>query len=227
MDNNIAELSRRYREEMLRMYGSKQPAVQQTAAEVSESVPKDGEMMPEPAGLPAPAEPSVSALPEPIIEESFDDPELPEHFQTQLPEDWTAQEAYEKYNSAVGKLRVVAATARSAYPVAGARVMVYTHIGGRSYLNYVLTTDISGETPTVELPAPPAALSQNPENADPYSICDIDIFATGYFHSEAKNVHIFAGVTTRQVFQLIPLPLHFTAAEEAAFPASDTGEVER
>lgn len=234
MEENIAELSRKYREEMMRMYGAKQTSVPAAQAEpaVQTEAPSVMASVPEPEAVPASAEviPEENVQPQlleetipeqlPEEEEGFEDPILPEYIQPSpptMPEDWMAQEAYEKRNTAEGRLRVIASTARSAYPVAGARVMVYTRIGGKDYLNYVLTTDISGETPIVTLPAPPASLSQDPENEVPYAVCDIEIYATGFFHSEARNVHIFAGVTTRQEFQLIPLPLHFTDADQIAF----------
>lgn len=225
MEENIAELSRKYREEMLRLYGTRQTSAPVTGPETAEQAPVPEA---EPAALPqpepeAPTEETPPPEPESQPEElsgDYEEPVLPDYIQPEpppLPSDWTAQEEYEKYNTAEGRLRVIAATARSAYPVAGARVMVYTRIGGKDYLSYVLTTDISGETPTVTLPAPPASLSQEPENEAPYAVCDIDIFATGFFHSEARNVHIFAGVTTRQVFQLVPLPLHFSSADQMEF----------
>lgn len=233
MQENIAELSRKYREEMMRLYGAKQASavpIQQTPTVIPPPQPDvEEEVLPDPFPEAAAPEQTVSeqSAPEEITADApeeaeaenaapgaYEEPVLPDYIQpTPIPADWEAQEEYEKRNTAEGRLRVVAATARSAYPVAGARVMVYTRIGGKDFLNYVLTTDVSGETPTVTLPAPPASLSQEPENETPYAVCDIDIFATGFFHSEARNVHIFAGVTTRQVFQLIPLPLNVREAD--------------
>ena len=145
---------------------------------------------------------------EPMIE--YEEPVLPDYMQPVkpiLPNEWTAQEAYEQRNTAEGKLYIVAATADSAYPVPDARVTVYSQIGGKAILNYLLKTDESGLTPVVALPAPPANLSQEPENIKPYATYNIKIQANGYFREEAKDVPIFAGITSRQVFQMIPLPL--------------------
>lgn len=234
MQENIAELSRKYREEMMRLYGAKQasaaPAAQPQAIIPPPQLDIDEEEVLELASeVSAPEQNAPEEIPqerseepaaEETIPEKYEEPVLPDYIRSeppQIPADWTAQEEYEKRNTAEGRLRVVAATARSAYPVAGARVMVYTRIGGKDYLNYVLTTDLSGETPTVTLPAPPASLSQDPGNEAPYAVCDIDIFATGFFHSEARGVHIFAGITTRQVFQLIPLPLNVREADLLRF----------
>lgn len=143
-------------------------------------------------------------------EESYPEPTLPPYIAPPppVPEAWTAQEEYEARNTAEGSLYVVASAADAAFPVPGAKVTVYTRIGDTLQLQYLLTTDESGRTPTVTLPAPPALLSQDPDNAAPYALCDIRIFAGGYFREEARDVPIFAGVTSRQEFRLIPLPLY-------------------
>ena len=146
---------------------------------------------------------------------------LPSYIQPvgpQLPEEWAAQEAYENRNTAEGYLRVIAAAADSAYPVPDARVTVFTYIGKKLHLSYLLQTDENGETPTVPLPAPPADLSQEPENATPFASCDIRIAAKGFFKTQARDVHIFAGVTTRQEFQLVPLPITSEPGDEDIDP---------
>ncbi|MBR4319104.1 MAG: hypothetical protein IKP69_03525, partial [Oscillospiraceae bacterium] len=184
--------------------------------------------------LPPPAEdvPPEPELPEPVAEElpeeNYEEPVLPDYIQPvspSLPSEWQAQEDYEKRNTSEGSLYIVASAADSAYPVPDARVTVYTRIGDRLQLNYLLVTDKSGMTPVVNLPAPPAELSQDPDNALPYAVCDIKIYANGYFREEAKDVPIFAGVTSRQEFQMIPLPLAVEEdAETIVFP-SETGGV--
>ncbi|MDE5738160.1 MAG: hypothetical protein K2H93_07340, partial [Oscillospiraceae bacterium] len=153
-------------------------------------------------------EPKLELEPEPIIE--YEEPVLPDYIQPVkpvLPKEWTAQEAYEQRNTAEGKLYIVASTADSAYPVPDARVTIYSQIGDKTMLNYILKTDESGLTPIIALPAPPANLSQEPENIKPYATYNIKIYANGYFREEAKDVPVFAGITSRQVFQMIPLPL--------------------
>lgn len=214
---NLSELAQKYRDEMLRMYGARKPT--QSASE-PESMP-----------VFVPAEPQADVFPEDTNEtENTDEatevpeitedtglsddttdepPPLPEYIPTTpIPVQWAAQEAYENFNTAEGRLRVVAAVANSAYPVPGAQVTVCTHIGGRCYLNYILVTDENGETPIVSLAAPPASLSQLPETNIPYAVYDIHIFANGFFRSEALGVHIFDNITTRQEFQMIPLPIY-------------------
>lgn len=207
MPENLSELAKKYRDEMLALYGNR-PAGKPEPAPESEPIPEP-EPMPEPEPEP---------YPEPVLPE-YIRPEPP-----QLPAEWEAQNAYEKANTAEGRLRIVAAAADGAFPVPGARVLVYTRIGERRVLNYLLTTDENGETPTVTLPAPPADLSQEPENAAPYAVCEIEIAAKGFFPTDAVDVHIFAGVTTRQEFQLVPLPLNMTAEDAQDLNPEGRGE---
>lgn len=258
MQENFAELTKKYQEELLALYGRKQAQPQESPEAIPANAPEP-EVSPEPEVIPANApEPEVSPEPEVIpvnvpepetspepevipanapepevsseqepteqaADEGDSDPELPPYIQPvvmPIPEEWAAQEAYERRNTAEGYLRVITATAESAYPVPGAKVSIFTNIGNKSHLSYLLVTDESGETPTVALPAPEAALSQEPENAVPYATCDIRIAAKGYFKTKANNVRIFAGVTTRQVFQLVPLPLDPEPSEENIDPNS-------
>ena len=224
MQENLSELSKKYQEEMLRLYGKRQPEAVPASAE-PQSAPEPPQPVPEPEPpQPAPEpEQQLEDIPE-ITQEELDeefpediygDEKMPVYIRPvpELPEEWTAQEAYEKANTAQGYLRVVTAAADSAYPVPGARVSVFTRIGKKLHLSYLMVTDENGETPTVSLPAPPAGLSQEPENAVPYASCDIRIAAKGYFPTQAADVHIFAGVTTRQVFQLVPLPVQYEPSD--------------
>ncbi|MDE5768119.1 MAG: hypothetical protein K2H82_01915, partial [Oscillospiraceae bacterium] len=196
------------------------------------SIPQDDASIPVMAQpeIPAPIlevepEPVVEVLPESKPEPELEEPVLPDYIQStvpSLPEEWTAQEAYEKHNSAEGMLYVVASTADSAYPVPNARVIISSEIDGKSNLNYILRTDESGITPTVTLPAPPASLSQTPGNAKPYAVYDIRIQAAGYFREEAREVPVFAGITSRQVFPMIPLPIAVSEESETLqIPSQD------
>ena len=246
MPDSFSELSKKYREEMLRLYSTKRPPMPPPPPPVCPPCPPPPPPKPQPRDfLPVSAEPAESELPPPaedvppepelpepvaeeLPEENYEEPVLPDYIQPvspSLPSEWQAQEDYEKRNTSEGSLYIVASAADSAYPVPDARVTVYTRIGDRLQLNYLLVTDKSGMTPVVNLPAPPAELSQDPDNALPYAVCDIKIYANGYFREEAKDVPIFAGVTSRQEFQMIPLPLAVEEdAETIVFP-SETGGV--
>lgn len=245
MQKDFAELTRKYQEELLRLYEKKrtdtpalterrtedfpipdypaepEPLVTEPVTEEPEqtTVPGQSEMPPEDA---APMLPDARAELDDHVSSGDDgDPEVPQYIRPiamPIPEDWGAQEAYERRNIAEGYLRVVTATAESAYPVPNAKVSVFTNIGNKAHLSYLLVTNESGETPTVALPAPAASLSQESGNIKPYASCEIHVAAKGFFKTKASDVRIFAGVTTRQVFQLVPLPLNSTPAEQEIDP---------
>ena len=230
MQESMSELARKYREEMMQLYEKSH------AGETVSAVPAAAPAAVTPAAVPSLPETDPEEFEEANEEnaadspfsdasetdgDGFEEPELPSYIRPSpptMPEEWEAQQAYEARNTAEGKLRVVTATAQRAYPVPGARVAVFTHIGSKRHLSYLLTTNESGETPTVTLPAPPASLSQESKNVSPYALCDIEVYAVGFFRAKAVDVHIFAGIITRQVFELIPLPL---------FPGEDSGVAER
>ncbi len=217
MQEHLSELSRRYREEMLRMYNQK-PAAPETEAPPVPSAPEESVPAPdmqEAEPIPPDENPAftgedgdyqdrIEAAPEEVYEE----PELPDYIRNGTPPVIEPQAADELRDlTGEGRIRVAARTGDSAFPVENAVVTIAVRRNGTQYPAYYLVTDESGETPVVSLPAPPASLSQQPGNAQPFTVADIRIFANGYFRAEMKNVPVFAGVTSLQTFQLIPLPI--------------------
>ena len=219
MQEHTEELMQKYREEMLRLYRQRQPEPPPEPEILPEEPPRNEPPEYEPPETP-PQEPAEEEFPEPDADEDYGTEELPRYIRPvpELPEEWTAQTEYEKRNTAQGYLRVITAAADSAYPVPDAKVTVFTRIGRRLHLSYLMVTDENGESPTVMLPAPPAGLSQEPENERPYASCEIRIKAEGFFPAQANDVHIFAGVTTRQSFQLVPMPLYPQPQDEEIEP---------
>lgn len=232
MQDQLSELSRKYREEMLRMYGGRksfpsaaptpEPEVSTPPAETVENTPP----APEPMPLPMP-----QTLEEPPIEpennpdftgqdgdyqnrietpfpEEYEEPVLPDYIRNGTAPQMEQDAADEMADfTDEGQLRVATLTGDGAFPVPGAHVTINVRRRGQEHLAYLLMTDESGETPTVSMPAPPASLSQQPGNEQPFTVVDIRVFAKGYFRAQMLNVPIFAGVTSLQTFQLIPLPL--------------------
>lgn len=219
MQEQFAELSRKYREEMLRMYGKKPAAAEEPV--MPEEVPADTAEAPTPmpeetAVIPLPPEedPAFTGTPEDFqnridtpFPAEYEDPVIPGYIRNGTPPvmEEDAAEELEAYTEE-GYLRVAALTGDGAFPVPGAHVTITVRRNGTEHLAYLLITDESGETPTVSLPAPDAALSQSPENKDPFTTAEIRIFANGYFRAQLKNVPVFAGITSVQTVQLIPLP---------------------
>ena len=105
-------------------------------------------------------------------------------------------------NTSFGWLKVITRTADNAYPIEGVSVLVRQERNGENHLLFSLTTDQSGETPRVQLPAPPVGNQQNQR----FSTYQIQAFSPGYSRMESENVPIFPGITTLQPFAMIPLP---------------------
>ena len=106
-------------------------------------------------------------------------------------------------NQETGYLKVQTVEADGAFPVEGAVVIVTDSVGGNIAS---LRTDRSGLTETISLFAPPASLSQSPENSTlPYSTYTIQISKEGFYPIEDYKVPVFAGITSIQRANMIPL----------------------
>ena len=102
-----------------------------------------------------------------------------------------------------GFIRVHTVTAEGARPVAGAAVTVVRFVDGEPELTALQTTDDSGETETLTVPAPPPSSDQRHPASFLY---DISVQAEGYYREHSTDVPVFPGVTSVQTFVLIPLP---------------------
>jgi len=107
-------------------------------------------------------------------------------------------------NSFSGYLIVNVSTARGSIPLSGALVTVFSGADGE--VIYTLTSDSSGNTERVALPAPSRANSLSPGLAPPYATYNINVYKEGYFKNEYVSVAVFADTTTLQNAVLIPLP---------------------
>lgn len=127
-------------------------------------------------------------------------------------------------NNRRGTTRFRTYTARGAFPVAGARVVISHIIGGKKHIFYALTTDISGQTPVVTLPAPPKELSETPgSNVLPYSSYDAEITADGYNDVIISGMPVFEGVMSVQRVALVPSLLGMTEVIEESEPDLNGG----
>ena len=119
-----------------------------------------------------------------------------------------------------GWLQVRVTSARGAFPIEGAVVMVLTDpnagSGEQSSVIRTLRTDRSGLTETVPLPAPPRYLSQTPGAAKPYATYNISVSKDGYYDVEGLGIPVFDGVVSTQAINLLP--------EDRRAPGSMGGE---
>lgn len=106
-----------------------------------------------------------------------------------------------------GFMQINVTTARGTLPVQQARVTISEN--GSDTPLYSLTTDESGKTELVSLPAPPASRSETPENGEKVSSrYQVAVEAPGYVTTIAKGVTVFDGVTSIQ-----PIDLPVTLSE--------------
>jgi peptidoglycan hydrolase-like protein with peptidoglycan-binding domain len=95
-----------------------------------------------------------------------------------------------------GRLKVRAATATMT-PVVGATVTV-SSVAAPDTVIESLTTDVSGLTPEIELPAPSIDYSQAPSTVQPYSEYTINIASPNFVPVTIQNVEILPLVTAVQ-----------------------------
>ena len=121
--------------------------------------------------------------------------------------------AQEPENTAVsyeGTIKISVVSSIGMVPVENATVTISDTADPDTIL-MTLTTDSSGQTPVMQLPAPPLALSLEPENEiRPYSEYNITVTAQGYEPVFISGSEIFANELSLQPVQMNPL----AAAEE-------------
>lgn len=235
MQEQFSELSRKYREEMLRMYGKKaaqaatpvnEPEEQmvQSAAELAEETasPVEPQDNPDFTGQDGDYQDRIEA----DFPQEYEEPVIPDYIRNGTEPELLPEAADGMRDlTETGRLRVATLSGDGAFPVEGSSVTVAVRRNGREQPAYLLVTDESGETPTVSLPAPPASLSQQPGDAQPFTVVDIRVYADGYFRAEMRNVPVFAGVTSLQTFQLIPLPVLMHEDQETISVSSESPDL--
>ena len=110
-----------------------------------------------------------------------------------------------KEYTATGTLIVSVYTAGGAFPVEDALVIIRGSEQNSSGVLSVLYTDQSGNTPRITLPAPPAAESEKPGTDKPYATYNIEVDKENFYPRTFNNVPLFAGTTSIQPVNLIPL----------------------
>ena len=101
-----------------------------------------------------------------------------------------------------GRLIAQVTTAGGALPVQGSTVTISRTNGD---LLEIQTTDRSGRTPGIELPAPLARYSQTPGGIRPYSTYNLKVEKPGFYTQELLNVAIFDRIESIQPVALEPL----------------------
>lgn len=107
-------------------------------------------------------------------------------------------------NSSSGSIKISVVSSLELIPVVNATVTI-SYTGDPDSPLMELTTDSSGQTPTVELPAPPVELSLEPENLEqPYSEFNIEVTAEGYDPVLVSGSEVLAGELSLQPVRMNP-----------------------
>lgn len=103
-----------------------------------------------------------------------------------------------------GRLSVQVTSALGLIPIRNARIQISYTNAPETVVEQV-TTNESGETETIELPAPPVELSQEPSEIRPYSDYNLTVTAEGYEPVTIEGSEILSGELSIQPVRMNPL----------------------
>lgn len=122
-------------------------------------------------------------------------------------------------SDSIGSLQISVVSTIGMIPVENATVTV-SYTGDPDSPIQTLTTDSSGQTPAINLPAPPVALSLSPENeVQPYSEYNILVTAEGYEPVLVSGSEILAGEMSLQPIRMTPIAVTEEAEQVVVIPA--------
>lgn len=109
-------------------------------------------------------------------------------------------------NTNYGCLRVKVSSGDGAIPIENAIVLISGRgkEGEDTGVLYSLRTDDSGLTQKVSLPTKNIALSQTPNNFEPFISYNIEVKKEGYYGVNNMNVSVFEGVCATLPVDLVP-----------------------
>lgn len=103
-----------------------------------------------------------------------------------------------------GKLKINITSILASRPITGATIRI-SYTGEPNKVIEEVTTDLSGQTDEISLPAPDESLSLEPSAKQPYSEYNLEITAPGFETIEIIGADIFPNVTAIQNAQMIPM----------------------
>ena len=107
-------------------------------------------------------------------------------------------------NPAFGSLIFQVTGGQGAFPVAGATIILTKELNDQQSLSFTITTDESGKTAPLSLPAPDKELSQRPGNGTVFATYQATVSAPNYVTTEIRDLPVFDGITTIQPVSLSP-----------------------
>lgn len=102
-----------------------------------------------------------------------------------------------------GKLQINVQSSVRNVPISDARIQV-SYTGDPTKTIEELTTDSSGQSPILDLPAPPVDYSLEPGEIQPYSEYTLNVSAPGYVPFDISGVEILSTATALQSVSLEP-----------------------
>jgi len=139
----------------------------------------------------------------------------------------------ESMGTSKGYILVNVRTGDESSAIQGASVMVTAIVDGSRLILASGVTNMNGTTQKFVLPAPDVSQSQTPNfPTRPYNLFDVSVTAEGFFNARSVDVPVFAGITSIQNFNMIPLPSMMRENDETVtyfnqepnFPNSQKGE---
>ncbi len=105
--------------------------------------------------------------------------------------------------SATGYIQVRAYTSNAEFPLKNVAITITATDGTAIAMRL---TDQSGQILPIEIPVPDKSESQAPESEEP-PFTSVNLYARlqGYEQIEAENLQVFAGTTTWQNLEMVPL----------------------
>lgn len=101
-----------------------------------------------------------------------------------------------------GTLQIQVISNTGYIPISNATITI---LSPENPTNMTVTTDISGETQVLVLPAPNPRYTQAPSETQPYATYDLQVEALGYEPFRITGVAVYADTLAIQIIRLIPL----------------------
>ena len=111
-----------------------------------------------------------------------------------------------------GQLKIQVTSRQRAVPIPNATIEI-SYTGDPDSVLETVSTDENGQTPVVDLPAPPVEYSMSPSENQPYSEYNLKIHSDEYKPVTISGAQILSGVEGLQPVSMIPEETH-TPTEE-------------
>ncbi len=210
-NSDFKDQAEKYKQEMMKLYGGstfqKQtlPSVDEQSIPTETPIKTQTEVIQQPTETEAVSEEGAfKEMNKPdAVEQRFPIPEIPDFIRENKPP-----------NDSFGYLKVSVKTGNGGIPLENSLVTISEVIDGREHAVRMLTTDSSGSTETIRLPAPVNIEDNTPQSYENFSKYNISVYSEGYFRETSVDAPIFAGITSVQTFYLIPEPFDYNSGEQ-------------